>query len=299
MSGAASLNPKPSEHRPNLTIVPKTEVPSDDRGRDLPIGARHHRAWVGAAEGYDISAALQFNILTFLGLRQDHNLLDIGCGSLRGGRLFMTYLEAERYCGIEPEEWLIEEGIANELGQDLIDLKRPAFSSDSEFTLTTFGRQFDYIVAQSIFSHAAPSQIERCLSEAKQVMAPNAIFAATFVQGEQDYEGDDWVYPGCVSYSLETMTSLAEERGLACQIIDWPHPAQQTWVIYSHSENAYQLPEMGDSMKLLALENELKYAKARLAKIESHPYVRLGMKVIGNPLYNRLRETTNRLRGAA
>ena len=56
---------------------------------------------------------------------------------------------------------------------------------------------------------------------------------------------------------------------------------------------------MGESMKMLALENELRYAKARLVKIESHPYVRLGMKVIGNPLYNRLRETTSRLRKAA
>ncbi|MCH8025204.1 MAG: class I SAM-dependent methyltransferase [Chloroflexi bacterium] len=299
MAGAHNPERRSAYKRPKLTLVSKTEVPSGEQGRDLPIGARHHRAYVGAAEGYDISGALQFNILTFLGLRQDHYLLDIGCGSLRGGRLSMSYLEPERYYGIEPEEWLIEEGIANEVGQDLIDLKRPAFSNDSTFTLTTFGRQFDFILAQSIFSHASRSQIERCLSQAKQVMAPNALFAATFVQGEQDYEGDGWVYPGCVSYSLERMTALAEEQGLACQTIEWPHPAQQTWVVYSHSENACRIPEMGDAMKLLALENELKYAKARLAKIESHPYVRLGMKVVGNPLYNRLRETTNRLRGAA
>ncbi len=298
MPGAANPEPRSSDTRPNLTIVPRTEAPSDDRGHDLPIGARHHRAFVGAAEGYDISGALQFNILTFLGLRQDHYLLDIGCGSLRGGRLSMSYLEPERYYGIEPEEWLIAEGIAHEVGQDLIDLKRPAFSNDSRFTLTTFGRQFDFILAQSIFSHASSSQIERCLSQAKQVMAPNAFFVATFVQGEEDYEGDGWVYPGCVSYSLERMTTLAEEQGLACQKIDWPHPAQQTWVVYSHSENACRIPEMGDAMKVLALENELKYAKARLAKIESHPYVRLGMKVVSNPLYNRLRETTSRLRRA-
>ncbi len=299
MAGAQNLEPMSPYVRPKLTLVSNSEVTSGEQVRDPPIGARHHRAYVGAAEGYDISGALQFNIVTFLGLRQDHYLLDIGCGSLRGGRLAMSYLEPERYYGIEPEGWLIAEGIANEVGQDLIDLKRPAFSNDSEFTLTTFGRQFDFILAQSIFSHASSSQIERCLSQAKQVMEPNALFLATFVQGEQDYEGDGWVYPGCVSYSLERMTALAEDQGLTCQTIEWPHPAQQTWVVYSHSENACRIPEMGDAMKLLALENELKYAKARLAKIEGHPYVRLGMKVVGNPLYNRLRETTSRLRKAA
>ena len=127
-------------------------------------------------------------------------------------------------------------------------------------------------------------------------MAPNALFIATFVRGEQDYEGDGWVYPGCVSYSLERMMALAEEQGLACRTIEWPHQAQQTWVIYSHCESASRIPEMDDALRLLALETELEHAKARLAKMESHPYVRLGMKVVGNPLYNKLRETTNRLR---
>lgn len=299
MSGATQPEPWAHDTRPNLTVVPKIEARRDDRGRELPIGARHHRAFVGAAESYDIAGALQFNLLTFLGLREDHYLLDIGCGSLRGGRLFISYLAPDHYYGLEPEDWLVQEGIAKEVGHDLIDLKRPVFSNDSEFTLTTFGQQFDFLVAQSIFSHASSSQIERCLSEAKQVMAPNALFIATFVQGERDYEGDGWVYPGCVSYSLERIVALAEDQGLACRTIEWPHQTQQTWVVYSHCESASRIPEMGDALRLLALRSELDYAKARLAKMESHPYVRLGMKVIGNPLFDKLRKTTARLRRAA
>ena len=46
--------------------------------------------------------ATQFALLSALGLPEDDRLLDIGCGSLRGGRLFITYLAEGGYTGIEP-----------------------------------------------------------------------------------------------------------------------------------------------------------------------------------------------------
>ena len=73
-----------------------------------PIGSHHYRAFVGLPQKYDLVAANQFCILTTLGLRENHKLLDIGCGSLRGGRLFIPYLLPNGYYGIEPEKWLID-----------------------------------------------------------------------------------------------------------------------------------------------------------------------------------------------
>src|SRR3990172_12495843 len=99
----------------------------DDFGKSLPIGSRHYRAYVGPPEKYDLVAASQFNLLTWLGLRESHFLLDIGCGSLRAGRLFIPYLLPGHYFGIEPEQWLIEDGIKNELGPDILRVKRPVF----------------------------------------------------------------------------------------------------------------------------------------------------------------------------
>ena len=87
----------------------------DKLGIDKPVGSHHYRAFVGSSWLYDLVAATQFNLLTALGLREYHYLLDIGCGSLRGGRLFIPYLLPNRYFGIEPESWLIEESIANEM----------------------------------------------------------------------------------------------------------------------------------------------------------------------------------------
>ena len=57
----------------------------------------NHRAFVGPREHYDIVGAMQFTLLYFLGLREHHYLLDIGCGSLRAGRFFIMYLKPGHY----------------------------------------------------------------------------------------------------------------------------------------------------------------------------------------------------------
>ena len=251
----------------------------DYLGKNLPPGSRHYRAFVGPAEKYDLVSAMQFNLLTFLGLREDHYLLDIGCGSLRGGKLFIPYLLPGRYFGIEPEQWLIEEGIKRELGEDIIRIKQPVFSYDNNFTLSIFNQKFDFILAQSIFSHAAERQIRRCLSEAKKVMKPTSIFAATFVKGEENYAGDEWVYPGCVTYTLEHMATLVDEQGLICKPINWPHPNKQTWIVIVNPGNEKNIPDLSDITKFSYLQNELKFYKERLSKIENHPYVKLGLNI--------------------
>jgi SAM-dependent methyltransferase len=256
----------------------------------LQPGSRHYRAFVGPPETYDVTSAIQFNLLTALGLREHHSLLDVGCGSLRAGRLFIPYLLPGRYFGIEPEEWLLEEGLSSEVGKELQEAKRPVFSNDSNFSLSSFGRRFDFILAQSIFSHAGEAQIRRCLAEAKKVMDPDSIFVATFVRGEKDHTGDKWVYPGCTRYTLEKMESLALEQGLACTPFDWPHPAQQTWLLITDPANEKRLPDVGEVARIMLLEQELQLSEQRLARIEGHPYVRFGLTI------NQLLQPIGRLR---
>jgi hypothetical protein len=202
-----------------------------------------HRAFVGPLDLYDIVAAWQFSLLAFLGLREHHTLLDIGCGSLRGGKLFIPYLAPSNYYGIEPNAWLIEDGIAYEVGRDQVALKRPTFSHDPDFTLTTFGRTFDYLLAQSIFSHAGQRQIARCLSQARLVMEPRSMFAATFNEwqpgaaDEQNYSGEEWVYPGSTYFTFDRMVELAHEQGLECRRLDWVHPGGQTWTMFTRPDH--------------------------------------------------------------
>jgi SAM-dependent methyltransferase len=209
-----------------------TAVPKGSHEVPRAIGSHDYRAFVGPPEKYDVVGAMQFSLLVAVGLREHHSLLDVGCGSLRAGRLFLAYLLPGRYYGIEPEEWLVREGAERELGIDVLRVKRPTFNGDRDFTLSAFGAAFDFIVAQSIFSHASSRQIRRCLAEAAKVMKPRALFAATFCESRVDHAGDEWVYPGCVTYTYEHLNELAEEHGLGCVRLAWPHPNGQQWVVF-------------------------------------------------------------------
>ena len=197
---------------------------------------------MGWPDGWDILSAMQFNCLTFLGLREHHYLLDIGCGSLRTGRLLIPYLLPGHYFGIEPEKWLIKEGIKNECGADLIKIKAPVFSNDRDFTCTQFGQKFDFILAHSIFTHAPRSQIRRCISEVKKCMKPTSIFVATFLKGDNDYLGSEWSYPACIEYTLETMKKMVGEFGLRCNPVEWHH-RNQTLILITFLEAKIEIPE--------------------------------------------------------
>src|SRR5436190_2073521 len=82
-----------------------------------------------------------------------------------------------------------------ELGLDFIAKKKPVFSNDDNFTLSAFGRKFDYLMAQSIFSHTSPAQTQRCLQEAAKVMHRGSLFAATYIRGPESYTGTAWSDP--------------------------------------------------------------------------------------------------------
>ncbi len=198
---------------------------SDNISRD----SNEYKSYVGPLDRYDLVGAMQFNLATSFGLRDHHKLLDIGCGSLRSGKLMIPYLRAGNYYGVEPNQWLIEEGFKKELGQDIREIKSPTFSNTDNFELGGFNETFDFIIAQSIFSHASVTQINKCLSEVKNVLKPKGIFLATFFLGRDNYKGEDWVYPGCVKYTEDFAVNLIRESGFETMQTESPHPNKQTW----------------------------------------------------------------------
>ena len=205
----------------------------------LPPGALHYTAYVGPPEQYDFMGATQFRLLTTLGLREHHSVLDFGCGSLRAGRLLIPYLLEGRYHGLEPNQWLIDDAIDRELGRSIIDLKRPTFLHRSDFRATAFGVSFDYILAQSIFSHAGRDVVSTCLAEFRSCLGKSGLILATFVQPHQlgtpeEFSGSGWVYLTCVTYNLETVADMIAHAGLAGRALPWFHP-RQTWFAIAHS----------------------------------------------------------------
>ena len=205
----------------------------EDLGLGLRPGDPHYRAYVGPPEDYDLIAAMTFNLLTTLGLRQRHSLLDIGCGSLRIGRLLIPYLNRGKYFGVEPAEWLVAEGIKQELGKTVVQTKRPTFFfTDSPETIVQAKVSFDFALAQSIFSHCGLDLIKGWLSAVSRSLAPDGALIATFLPSDEDSQRAGWIYPECVNYRPETLERAAAEVDLRFQILDWKHP-RQTWALFA------------------------------------------------------------------
>ncbi len=221
------------------------EPGEESLGLKFKAGGDHYRAYVGPPQNYDLIAAMTFNLLTTIGLRQHHSILDIGCGSLRIGRLLIPYLNAGKYTGIEPNKWLVKEGVKNELGEDLLNIKRPTFFFQHNLDRLKEGLSFDFALAQSIFSHCTPGLILQWLKDTFSCLQSGGVLLATFLEGEEDffnragidetdYQSDGWVYPKTVAYRTETINSLAAKAGFRFQILRWVHP-RQTWALFAKS----------------------------------------------------------------
>ncbi|WP_157944591.1 class I SAM-dependent methyltransferase [Mangrovicella endophytica] len=185
--------------------------------------------------------ATQFRLLCALGLRDHHKVLDVGCGSLRGGRFLLLYLDRGNYYGIEPNRWLIDDVVARELGEELIRLRAPRFSSRNDFDPSEFGTAFDFVIAQSIFSHAGPDIILPALRNLGRFLRPGGLILATFIHRETNREMPEeapgWTYPGCTTYSAPRILELLGQAGMIGRMLPWYHPRQSWYAIASRHED--------------------------------------------------------------
>ncbi|MDH3444217.1 MAG: class I SAM-dependent methyltransferase [Deltaproteobacteria bacterium] len=211
---------------------------------DLKPGDDHYRAYVGPPKDYDLVSAMVFNLLTSIGLRQHHRVLDIGCGSLRVGRLLIPYLNPGNYYGVEPNKWLVDDGVKNEIGRDLVKIKKPCFSFRPSMEEFKNSINVDYAIAQSIFSHAGKDLIKGWLSQVSFHLTDDGALVATFIVDDKDYDGRGWIYPQCVSYKPETLAEIASEFELNFDVLDWAHP-RQSWALFSRKKYDRSLVDGG------------------------------------------------------
>jgi hypothetical protein len=86
----------------------------DVDGIRIVVSRGEHRDVIGGL--WDQLGQLQFDYMIREGLKPHHKLLDIGCGSLRGGIHFIRYLDAGNYIGTDPNMSLLDAGYEIELG---------------------------------------------------------------------------------------------------------------------------------------------------------------------------------------
>jgi cyclopropane fatty-acyl-phospholipid synthase-like methyltransferase len=244
----------------------KTNGPSEleteiRQSKTLKPGQEHYRAYVGPPGQYDFMGATQFSLLFHLGLREEHTLLDVGCGSMRCGRYAIQYLLPDRYHGIEPNTWLWQSAFEKEIGSDLIDLKRPVFSTNADFEFGHFLTSFDFIVAQSIFSHTGRDLLTKALGSAAKTLEDKGQFLFTVLDETTphfDHLADlstksGWIYPKCVVIRRSEIEAMCEQAGLHVQALPWFHPRQRWYRAVSDADlllSSAQFTQLGTGRPL-------------------------------------------------
>ncbi len=227
-----------------------------DKGEGERPGSHHYRAFVGPPKDYDLLGGLQLSLLLALGLREHHTVCDVGCGSLRVGRMLLSYLEPGRYFGLEPEEWVVRAAIEEELGDDFVARRRPTFRHTADYAVGGFDVRFDYVLAQSILSHTYADDAATLLTETSAGLEPSGLLVATFYPSRpssrnplpRGADNSGWRYPGNVAYEWTEMQEMAAAAGLRATLLDWPHPRQQ-WFLAARVDGEVDVARIAGSVR--------------------------------------------------
>lgn len=182
------------------------------RSREGAVGSHTHDSWLEIGQ-------LQFDYAVSHGLKPDMRMLEIGCGNLRAGRLFVDYLDAGNYYGLDisPDILLAAQDTITEYG---LAAKLPHLTLVSNLRLQFLpDGAFDFVHAHSVFSHSPIEVIDECLAHVGRVLAPGGFFDFTFdrTDGAEHHVLREDFY-----YQTQTLVALAAAHGLAATYMaDW------------------------------------------------------------------------------
>ena len=151
----------------------------------------------GPPEDFDKAGREQLIALLEHDLLPTSTVADIGCGALRGGRWVIPLLDPGHYCGVEPNRSMVAAGLEQNLDPEVLRLKRPRFSYNSEFDLSEFDTRFSHVLMRSVWTHASKRQIEASLDSIATWGTKDVVVLTSVIEPSRnplnrrrDYQGD-------------------------------------------------------------------------------------------------------------
>jgi cyclopropane fatty-acyl-phospholipid synthase-like methyltransferase len=181
-----------------------------------PTGKAARHALVGPARLWEPKRRFQFEFLTSHGLRPEHRLLDIGCGTLRGGIPLIEYLEPGHYVGIEARAEVLEEG-RNELAESGLTHKRPVLIHAADPEGLQLETPFDIAWAFAVFIHMRDEVLRAYLALVAGFLTERGRFYANVMLGDR-VEGEWQGFP-VISRPLDAYESWAASCGLTMDTV--------------------------------------------------------------------------------
>jgi hypothetical protein len=84
--------------------------------------------------------------------------------------------------------------------------------------LVSASLRFDYVLAQSIFSHCGPDLFGKWMPQVASLLGDDEVLVATFIESAEDNRTNGWFYPDCVAYSPATVAALAAARAYSSSL---------------------------------------------------------------------------------
>lgn len=179
-----------------------------------PAERRH--ALVGPAHLWKMKQDFQIQFLQSHGLQPFHKLIDIGCGTLRGGIPIIDFLDKDNYYGVDVRSKVIEEGL-KELDKFKLQHKNPTVQTFDHFQNLEFKVKFDYMFAFSVLIHLEDKIAMACFEFAGKYLGSDGVFYANVNIGKN--EDGKWQGFPIVFRSKDFYESMANENGLTIKQI--------------------------------------------------------------------------------
>ena len=147
--------------------------------------------------------------------------------------VWIPYLDAGNYFGVEPNSDAVQLAIDGELGREVAERKRPRFTNRCDFGFHEFGVTFDYALSYSVFTHVPPPHVPIIFENAAKCFHADSIMLATavFAEGEEKIaDPEKWSNLPINFYSVARLEEAAANAGLRLMRIG--HLFQDWFVVF-------------------------------------------------------------------
>jgi SAM-dependent methyltransferase len=166
-----------------MTIQSKARALRNRISRVFAGEAGRRHAAVGPAHQWKMKRRFQIDFLKTHGLMRDHRLIDIGCGTLRGGIPLIKLLDQGHYTGIEVREDVLELG-RDELREAGLEHKEPNLVHCTGLSTLDLEYKAEYIWAFAVLIHMDDDALNGCLSFVSKHLVQGGAFYGNVNIGE-------------------------------------------------------------------------------------------------------------------